>query len=488
MAEDIAFKPATELAALIRSRKLSPVEVMEACLARIEAVNPSLNAFVHIDAGRARQRAEDAEASLARGDAVGPLHGVPTALKDLFDFLPEWPATFGGIRSLKEHRVPGRCTYAERMEAAGAILVGKTNSPVMGFRGTCDNYLFGPTGNPFDPTKNAGGSSGGSAAAVAAGLVPLAEGTDGGGSIRIPAAWCNLVGYKASYGRIPNIGRPNGFSSTTPFLFEGALTTTVADAALALDVLSGYDVRDPFSVPTTETFSAALTDGIAGRRIGYSRDFGGYPVDPKVAAAVDHAVTAFEELGAVVEPIDVRLPYPHEMLTDLWCRLIMPANVEALLSLREQGVDLLVERRADLPPEYLRWIDEGMQLSAQDVARDQRMRTEVLDEIERHLDRYDFLVTPTVGALPVDNATDGNTMGPNQIAGRSVDPLIGWCLTYLLNFSGHPAVSVPAGLADGLPAGMQIVGRRFADADLIACAAAYETARPWDDYFRHGRL
>ena len=286
MADDnMSFMPATELASLIRAGELSPVEVMRSCLERIEAVNPRLNAFVHTDAQRAMEQAVAAEKAVARGDDVGPLHGVPTAIKDLFDFIPEWPATFGGIPALKEHRVPSRCTYAERMEAAGAILVGKTNSPVMGFRGTCDNYLFGPTANPFDLSKNSGGSSGGSAAAVAAGLLPLAKGTDGGGSIRIPAAWCNLVGYKASYGRIPNIGRPNAFSSPTPFLFEGALTTTVADAALALDVLAGHDVRDPFSVPTRETFSDALRGGIAGRRIGYSRDFGGYPVDARVRRA-----------------------------------------------------------------------------------------------------------------------------------------------------------------------------------------------------------
>ena len=188
-----------------------------------------------------------------------------------------------------------------------------------------------------------------------------------------------------------------------------------------------------------------------------------------------------------MEPIDVRVPYPHDILTDLWCRLIMPANVEGLLSIRNQGIDLFEEHRADLPPQYLRWIDEGVRLTAQDTARDQRMRTEVLDELERHLSGFDFLVTPTVAALPVDNAADGNTVGPSVIEGQPVDPLIGWCLTYLLNFSGHPAVSVPAGLADGLPVGMQIIGRRFADSELIACAAAYEAARPWVDSFRQIR-
>jgi amidase len=169
------------------------------------------------------------------------LHGVPTAIKDLFDFQPGWPATFGGIRALKDLTLDISCPFAERIQRAGAIVLGKTNSPIMGFRGTCDNYLFGPSRNPFAPAKNTGGSSGGSAAAVADGLLPLAEGTDGGGSIRIPASWCGVYGYKASFGRIPYVNRPNAFAGINPFLFEGPITRTVGDAALALDALAGYD-------------------------------------------------------------------------------------------------------------------------------------------------------------------------------------------------------------------------------------------------------
>src|SRR5918994_831853 len=234
LAVELAYTTATELAARIRRRELSPAEVVEAFIERIEARNPSLNALACLGFDDARQRAREAEQALVSGAELGVLHGVPTAIKDLVDFQPGWPATFGGIRALKEFTPDISCAFAERIQRAGAIVVGKTNSPIMGFRGTCDNYLFGPSRNPFDTAKNTGGSSGGSAAAVADGLLPLAEGTDGGGSIRIPASWCGVYGYKQSFGRGPFITRPDAFMSLNPFLFEGPITRTVADAALAL--------------------------------------------------------------------------------------------------------------------------------------------------------------------------------------------------------------------------------------------------------------
>src|SRR3954464_4133811 len=247
LADELAHVPASGLAARIRRRELSPVEVVDAFIARIEARNPSLTAFVYLGFDGARREAKaaegggGAEAAVMAGGPLGPLHGVPTAIKDLFDFKPGWPATFGGVRALKDFRPPWYCAFAERIEKAGAIILGKTNSPVMGFRGVCDNYLFGPSRNPFDTARNTGGSSGGSAAAVADGLVPFAEGTDGGGSIRIPAAWCGVYGYKASFGRVPMVFRPDAFAGTNPFIFEGPLTRTVEDAALVLNALSGYD-------------------------------------------------------------------------------------------------------------------------------------------------------------------------------------------------------------------------------------------------------
>jgi amidase/aspartyl-tRNA(Asn)/glutamyl-tRNA(Gln) amidotransferase subunit A len=269
LADELAYTTATELAARIRRRELSPVEVMDAVIERIQARNQSLNALVYLGFDDARQRAREAEQALVSGAELGVLHGVPTAIKDLFDFKPGWPATFGGVRALKDFTLDISCAFAERIQRAGAIVVGKTNSPIMGFRGTCDNYLFGPSRNPFEPSKNTGGSSGGSAAAVADGLLPLAEGTDGGGSIRIPAAWCGVYGYKASFGRIPYVLRPNAFGGINPFLFEGPITRTVEDAALALDALAGYDPRDPFSLDTDERFTPAVRRPIDGYRIAY---------------------------------------------------------------------------------------------------------------------------------------------------------------------------------------------------------------------------
>jgi amidase/aspartyl-tRNA(Asn)/glutamyl-tRNA(Gln) amidotransferase subunit A len=376
------------------------------------------------------------------------------------------------------------CAFAERIEKAGAIILGKCNSPVMGFRGTCDNYLFGPSRNPFNLAKNTGGSSGGSAAAVADGLLPLAEGTDGGGSIRIPASWCGVYGYKASFGRVPFFARPNAFAGDTPFIFEGPLTRTVEDAALALTALAGYDSRDPFSIDERADFTAATRRSVGGWKIAYSPNFDVFPVESRVSGVVGKAVRAFEEAGAHVEEVKLGIKRSQQELSDLWCRLIMPLNVQTLEGFKQAGFDLLGQYRDDLPPQYRRWLDVGYKMSALDFYNDQSVRSEIYDAIQGVLNNYDLLVTPTLACLPVDNATDGNTMGPTEINGETVDPLIGWCLTYPVNFTGHPAASVPAGMSDDLPVGMQIVGRRYGDSDVLAASAVFERLRPWDNTYR----
>jgi amidase len=461
----------TELARAIRTREISPVEVMEATLRRIEERNPRLNAFVFQAFDEAMTAARVAEAC----EPVGPLHGVPTAIKDLFDFKPGWPATHGGIPALREFTLPVRCAWCERMEAAGAIVVGKTNSSTMGLRGTTDNYLFGPTRNPWDLERNAGGSSGGSAAAVASGMLTIAEATDGGGSARIPAAWCGVYGYKQSWGRVPAILRPNAFGGTGPFLFEGLVTRTVADAALGMTALAGHDPRDPFSARDEVDFLGALERDVTRMRIAYSPDLDVFPVDHRVAAVVADAARAFEAAGAHVEEVNVGITRDQRELSDLWCRLIMPINIATIEGLLAAGYDV----RGDLPPEYVRWLDVGYALTARDVARDEVMRTEVYDAVQGVFEDYDLLVHPTVACLPVPNADDGNTVGPSEVEGVPVDPLIGWCLTYIANLTGHPAASIPAGMADGLPVGMQIMGRSGADADVLAASAAFERLRPW---------
>ena len=476
---------AAELAGWIRRREVSAVEVMDAAIARIEADNERLNAFVHLDLDQARERAGDADRAVASGAALGPLHGVPTAMKDLFDYKPGWPTTFGGVGALKDYVPDFYCVWAERMERAGAIIVGKTNSPVMGFRGTCDNPLFGPSRNPFDTSRNTGGSSGGGAAAVAAGLVPVAEGTDAGGSIRIPASWCGIYGFMQSFGRIPQVVRPNAFHALHPFMFEGTLARTVEDAALVTQALAGYDPRDPFALDEHPVLTASLLRSIRGWRIAYSPDFDVFPVAPDVGAIVERAVRAFEEAGARVEQVELGIALDQRELSDLWCRVIIPTSVATFESFKRQGLDLLADHRDDFPPEYLRWIDEAYEWRTPQLMRDEELRTEVYDAIQGVLEDHQLLVTPTLACLPVENAADGNTKGPTEINGVEVDPLIGWCLTYPVNLSGHPAASIPAGMADGnLPVGMQVIGRRHADADVLTASAAFERLRPWRDSYR----
>lgn len=482
--DQFAYRSAADLAAAIRARDVSPVEILDSAIARIESRDPSLNAFVFTAFDEARERAREAEQAVLSGQELGPLHGVPTAIKDLFDFKPGWPATFGGIPALREFSLPISCVWAERMEAAGAIIVGKTNSPVMGFRGTCDNELFGPTHNPFDLSRNSGGSSGGGAAAVADGLLPFAEGTDGGGSVRIPASWCNLLGFKQSWGRVPTVMRPNAFGTTNPFIFESLLTRTVADAAIGLTALSGPDPRDPYARTDSPDFTSAPTRGVEGLRVAYSPDFGGFPVDPRVSEVVEQGVAALREAGARVETVQLRLPRDQFELGELWCRIIAPLNIDTLDGLAAGGIDLLGAHRADLPALFLRWMDEAQETTLREFFAYQVIRTEIFDMVQAVFTDYDLLVTPTLACLPVPNAPiRGETIGPSEINGVAVDPSIGWCLTYPLNFTGHPAASVPAGLAEGLPVGMQVIGRLGADDDVLAAAGAVERVRPWDGHY-----
>src|SRR5215469_9981345 len=458
LSDELAYVSASELAVRIRRRDLSPVEVVEAFIRRIEARNPSLNAFVYLDFDGARAKAREAEGALAAGEQLGPLHGVPSALKDLLDFKPGWPASLGGIRALKNHVVNSYCVFCERMESrGGAVLLGKTNSALMGFRATCDNYLFGPTRNPFNLDKNSGGSSGGSAAAVADGLLPIAEGTDAGASIRVPAAWCGAYGFKASFGRVPFFVSPNAFGNAeSPFLYEGPITRTVEDAALALNVLAGQDPRDPFSIiePPTD-FTAATRRSIRGLKIAYSPDLDIFPVDRGVAETVNKAVRAFEEAGAHVEEVKLGIKRSHKELSDAWSGLYMVLNLQAYENMRRDGIDLLGQHRKDFPPQYLEWVEKASRLSGLDFYRNQAVRTEIYNALQGALSNFDLLVTPTTACPPVNNADDGNTVGPSSINGVEIDPLVGWALTYFVNFSGHPAASVPAGLSGGLPVGMQ---------------------------------
>ncbi|MHC4845331.1 MAG: amidase [Planctomycetota bacterium] len=478
-ARELCFLPATDLAAAVANRDVSPVEVVDAFLARIDERNPALNAYVTLLADRARAAARRAEAAVLAGDVLGPLHGVPIAIKDLFDALAGVPNTFGS--RVFAGFVPDESqVYVERLQAAGAIILGKTNTPEFGHKGVTDNLLFGATSTPFALGLNAGGSSGGSAAAVADGLAALAQGSDAGGSVRIPAACCHVVGLKASFGRVPGRYRPDGFLST-PFVHAGPLARTVADAALMLSVMAGPHAADPFSLPDDGCDPrGAVGRSIEGCRVAWSPDLDVYPVDPAVAAVAEQAVAALGRAGARVERVSLGLTRGQAELCELWMDEMGVLYAAVAESLKAAGVDLLGEHRAELCPDFAAIIERGQRQGAVAAKLGDVARTEVFDAVQRVFEDHDLLVSPTLAVTPFPNRRDGLTVGPTEVAGEAVDPLLGWCLTYLFNFTGHPAASVPAGLtADGLPVGLQIVGRRFADEDVIAAAAAFERARPW---------
>jgi Asp-tRNA(Asn)/Glu-tRNA(Gln) amidotransferase A subunit family amidase len=486
VSEELWFVPATELAARIRRRDLSPVEIVDAFLGRIESRNSEINAYVTVLDEDAREAAEVAERVIASGGALGALHGVPVAIKDLFDYKAGVRNTYG-LKPMANY-VPKRdATYVERLERAGAIVLGKTNTPEFGHRAITDNLLFGPTSTPFAPGKNAGGSSGGSAAAVAAGLAPMAQGSDGGGSIRIPASFCGVYGFKASYGRVASATRPDAFLSHTPFTNSGPLSRTVEDAALMLSVITGPHPRDPFSLPDEGIdYLAATRRSIGGLKIAYSPNLDIFPVEERVLRVVGEAVRAFEEAGARVEEASVGLEkHDQRQLSRIWMREVGVRYAEITANFKKEGVvDLLGEHREDLTPQLVNLLETGQQMRALDYRLDDVVRTEVFDAVQDLFDGYDLLVTPTLAVPPFDNADDGNTVGPSEVNGEEVDPLLGWCLTYPFNYTGHPAASVPAGFTDdGLPVGMQIVGRRFADEAVLAASAAFERARPWSGHY-----
>ncbi len=479
MTTDVCFLSATELAGQIRSGERSSVEVVDACLARIDARNGELNAIVTRLDEHARRGAEQADRALRAGGPMGPLHGVPVAIKDLFDSLAGVRNTFG-CRVFRDFVPDESAVYVQRLQDAGAIVLGKTNTPEFGHKGVTDNLLFGPTSTPFDLARNAGGSSGGSAAAVADGLVPLAQGSDAGGSIRIPAAHCGVVGFKPSVGRVAAAYRPDAFLHT-PCLHAGPITRTVGDAALMVSVMCGPHERDPLSLPDDGLdWLAAPERRSEGLRVAFSPDMGGFPVEPEVDRVVREAVQALQTAGLLVDEIPLELGAPHERLTELWLEQMAVLYAATADNLAAAGVDLLGEHRHDLCPEFLALLLAGQGMGAVQAKRGDVLRSAVFDAFQSVFANHDLLVTPTVGALPFPNAGDGSTLGPSRVNGQSVERTIGWCLTHPVNFTGHPAISIPAGLsADGLPVGLQIVGRRFDDATVLAAAAALERARPW---------
>jgi amidase len=458
-----------DIAHLVLTRALSPVEVLEACFAAIDEAEP-LNAWTFVDHRQARERARGIERRITAGESVGALAGVPFGLKDLFCSYPGWPATLGGLVPPGAGSPALTCGFAARMEAADAVAVGLTNSSTLGLSGVTDNAVFGPTRLPWDLHRNAGGSSGGSAAAVVAGSVPYAEGSDAGGSVRIPAAICGAVGFKPTYGTTPKrTGKNSYLQYVGPFANEGPIARSVADTAVVMAHLVG-----------NPALAKALP--LDGRcRIGFSASLDVYPVEPDIAEVVSQAAQFLAPEDGELDPVVLGLSLDHEGLTSAWKDM---AAISALSAVQNWGGGHGVEPAAliaALPEELADLLNRAATFTIHDVFRLQELRTAVTEVVDRYFETHDLLVCPTVASNDLHNG-DGvkGATGPREVAGCPVDPWIGWCLTYLFNFTGHPAASVPCGRdAEGRPIGLQIVGRRNHDLDVLRACATMEQALPW---------
>jgi Asp-tRNA(Asn)/Glu-tRNA(Gln) amidotransferase A subunit family amidase len=480
MTDGVCFLPAPELTVAIRRGSLSAVEVVEAHLRRIEQRNEQVNAFVDVYAEDALEAAREADRALERGEELGALHGVPVAVKDNYAVAGE---------RFTNGSVPLANTVAEEddltvrhLREAGALVIGKTNTPEFATKGVTDNDLFGPTGTPFEPTRTAGGSSGGSAAAAAAGMAPFGLGTDGGGSLRIPASACGVFGMKPSFGRVPIALRPDGFGHHTPMRGRGALTRTVEGGAMLLEALCGPHPADPFSLEARDSdFRAATRRSIADLTVGYTVDLGGtFPIDDRVRRVFRDAVDAFRATPATFEEVDPTLPRSRAEMYDCWQTGFSVTLAAALENLKRAGTDLLGEHRDDLDKHNVAAAERAMELSAVEYRRTNVVRTDVYEAFQSLFAEYDLLVLPTLAVPPFEHGT----WGPSEIEGEQIDPILEWALTWPFNLTGHPASSVPAGFTDaGLPVGMQIVGPRFADGLVLAASGSFERVRPWHDAY-----
>ena len=459
--DELCWMPAAKMAALIRRKKVSPVEVVGAVLDRIAEVDPRLNAFVTLTADRARRDAKAAErAVMRRGATLGALHGVPFSVKDLL--ITKGVRTTFGTPLFRDNVPTEDAPMVERLKAAGAIMLGKTNTPAFGWIGATHNLLFGPTRNPWNLDRTPGGSSGGASAAAAAGFGPLHIGTDGGGSIRIPASFAGVYGFKASYGRIPIYPVSGAWSLS----HVGPLTRTVTDAALMLNASAGPDERDQYSLPAERVdYVRALGGGIKGLRVAYADDLGFVEaLDPEVREVCAKASKAFRELGARVDTVSPKWPSP----ADAWAQLFCGGIATRMASFRD--------RRAEIEPGLQHIIDDFLEAPPTRYVQAWFDRLAWWQHPRALFEKYDLLVTPTVACPPFPIGLDNAT----EIAGRAIPPYAWTPFTWPFNVTGQPAASVPCGFTrDGLPIGLQIVGRRYADTTVLRASAAFEKARPW---------
>jgi aspartyl-tRNA(Asn)/glutamyl-tRNA(Gln) amidotransferase subunit A len=481
LAEALHYWSATAVADAIRRRELSPVDVFEAVARRIEAVNPRVNAYCVLDLDRARAAAGKATEVLARNDDVGPLHGVPVAVKD--DLAVQGMTYTCGSNLMAGYKAEYDDLTVERLKRAGAVILGKTNLSEFGHKGTTDNLLFGPTNNPWNLDCIAGGSSGGSGAAVAAGMAYLALGTDIGGSIRIPASCCGIVGHKPSLGRIPRVPAGNFFNTAWA---SGPMARTVADVALGLRVLAGPDPRDPFSLPEPGDREFDLTGDLRGLRIAWSRSPTGGPVEPVVVEAAWSALGSLGSLGVQIHEIKETLEGPRGALDDILsgdCMLMFVfLGLDSWWRFAARRVQGWFSKKYRLSPSFAPFARRSFRTSLRRYITAQKEITDFVEKTANGIfEEHDLLVSLTM-ALPPFPHPGLSELGPREVAGQPIDRHLGWFFTWPFNLTGQPAVSVPCGWTeDGLPLGLQLVGRRGADGLVLRVAAAIERLQPRDD-------
>ena len=454
---ELGFTSALDLAASVRRKEVSPVELVDGALARVARLNPTLNAFSEVQADDARAAARVAEAAVQRGDELGPLHGVPVGVKDQMNVTGA-RVTFG-TNLLADYVATEDAPVIVGLRRSGAIVVGMTTMPEFGWQGISWSPLYGMTRNPWNLERSTAGSSAGSGAAVAAGLVPLAIGSDGAGSVRMPASFCGVVGLKPTYGRVAMY--PVSVSELVTHY--GPMSRTVRDTAVLLQAISGPDPRDPHCLPASdEDYLASCDGGVAGLRIAYSPDLGYAQVNPEVAQLVANAAKQFEALGATVIEANPGFPDP------IWA-----ADQYLWAGAANRAYPRLTEMRDKMDPGFVQAVEMLAERTLFDSAKARGVRLELAATMGRFFGEYDLLLTPTMA----DTAFGLDRSEPQY------GPTLAWSpFTYPFNLTGEPAITVPAGWsAAGLPVGLQIVGPRFAEGRVLRAAAAFEAAQPWAD-------
>lgn len=456
MMSELCFLSATELARRLRAGELSASEVLEAHLGQIERVNRHVNAIVTLDEETARVRARELD---DLPDRNGVLHGLPIAIKDL-ELTKGLRTTFGS--PIYENHVPDEdALFVERLRAAGAVVIGKTNTPEFGAGSQTFNAVFGRTRNPYDLDKTCGGSSGGAAVAVACGMVPFADGSDLGGSLRNPPSFCNVVGLRPSPGRIPRWPTSDPWNTLNVL---GPIARSVEDAALMLSVMAGPDRRAPLSSEEPgEGFRGSCERDFRGVRIAWSRDLGSFPVDKEVATVFDDAVERFVELGCEVDKAHPDFANAPEIFQTLRAHSFAMEHAEHL------------EHHRSLMKETVVWnVEKGLALHASEVVRAQRERGELYQRVRRFMERYQFLLLPVTQVAPFDIETEW----VQEIDGVAMESYVDWMKScYFISLTALPAMSVPAGFTPGgLPVGLQIVGRYRDERSVLALGHAFERA------------